>query len=479
MTLTSIFLFCLGAALYGWLLPARWRGWVLFVVSIGAIYWLQPALIVYPLEFALPTATLALTISTWYLTVKRPSLTRDDTAALAVAAGMVIVLALAGRVVSGLTPSVPPPPLEVALSVALVAVVFFGLSRAISDKARTIPLFLLAVLALFVALKWEPLTVAFAGWLRGQTGRDPALASVTDVNWLGFSYVAFRLIHALRERQSGKLPDLGLREFLTYALFFPAITAGPIDRAERFVKDLRALDAAESPPRPLLSAARILDGGSRIATGLFKKFVVAALLLPVALSATNATQALTAGGLWLFLYAYAFLLLFDFSGYSDIAIGIGRLYGVTLPENFNRPYFKSSLTTFWQSWHMTLSTWARFYIFNPVSRQMLTMTPKPPVALAVLITQATTMLVIGLWHGFTLNFVIWGLWHALGLWLHKLYTDRMRLFYVGLKERPLLNRAFEGAGVLLTFHYVLLGWVWFALPTPDLSLTVLRRLFGG
>jgi D-alanyl-lipoteichoic acid acyltransferase DltB (MBOAT superfamily) len=475
MTLTSIALFCVGAAVYGWVLPARWRGWALFAASVVAMYWLQPALLVYPLDFILPTATLTLTVATWYLTDQRPAPNREDWIALLAAVGIVCALAVTGRVLPGLTPSVPPPLLEVGATLALAGVGLAALAQALRDKARALPLLGVAILGIFVMLKWSPLAEAFAGWMRGLTGRQVELASAADVSWLGFSYVAFRLLHALRERQMGKLPDLSLREFVTYALFFPAFTAGPIDRAERFVKDFRALPGAA----PLLTTERLLDGGTRLASGLFKKFVVAALLLPIALNPTNATQALTAGGLWLFLYVYAFVLLFDFSGYTDIAIGIGRLYGVALPENFDRPYLKSSLTAFWQSWHMTLSTWARFYVFTPLSRALMRMKRKPPQPLAVLITQATTMLVIGLWHGITLNFAIWGLWHALGLWLHKLYTDRTRTFYQELKSRPSLSRVVEWAGVLLTFHYVLLGWVWFVLPTPDLSLSVLRRLFGG
>jgi len=207
--------------------------------------------------------------------------------------------------------------------------------------------------------------------------------------------------------------------------------------------------------------------------------VVAASITPLVLDAVKAQQAQGSGGMWLLVYGYSLQIFFDFSGYSDIAIGLGRLFGINLPENFDRPYLKDNLTAFWQSWHMTLSTWVRNYVFTPLSRWLMTLPRKPSTSLAVLISQVTTMVVIGLWHGITPNFVIWGVWHGVGLWLHKLFTDRTRVFYQNLSERPRLRRAASIAGTLLTFHYVALGWVWFALPDPGLSLLVLRRLIGG
>ena len=108
------------------------------------------------------------------------------------------------------------------------------------------------------------------------------------------------------------------------------------------------------------------------------------------------------------LYAYAWRLYLDFSGYTDIAIGLGRLFGVRLPENFERPYLKPNLTTFWNSWHITLAQWFRAYFFNQLTRALRSR-PRPlPAALIILIGQVGTMLLIGLWHGVTWNFVAWG-----------------------------------------------------------------------
>jgi D-alanyl-lipoteichoic acid acyltransferase DltB (MBOAT superfamily) len=183
--------------------------------------------------------------------------------------------------------------------------------------------------------------------------------------------------------------------------------------------------------------------------------------------------------LWILLYAYALRIYFDFSGYTDIAIGLGKTMGFNLPENFERPYFKPNLTTFWNSWHITLAQWFRAYLFNPLTRAMRSGRRKYPLWLVVLTGQLTTMLLIGLWHGITWNFAAWGLWHGLGLFIHNRWTEASRARLAALAIRPLLQRSLTIVGTLLTFHYVALGWVWFALPSMDLSWKALAKLFGG
>jgi alginate O-acetyltransferase complex protein AlgI len=476
MTLAAIAVFGLGAVLYKFI-PARWRSWALLIGSILAVYWLQPALPVRPLDFALPTATIILGIIGWLLIRQESDNERENRITLGVVIVSIIGLAAisAGLIALGtplsITPSPPPGLVDIVVVFVAIAACVIALGAVMQDRQRAIPAFIVLILAIFVIVKSDPLSQGLGLFLRGQADRPLYLAGLLDVQWLGFSYVSFRLIHTLRDRQNGRLPALTLREYLTYLIFFPAYTAGPIDRAERFVKDYRDLAPLDAP--------RTVEGISRIVIGIIKKFVIADSLALFALNAARVSEVQTSGGLWLMLYAYSFRLFLDFSGYSDIAIGIGILYGIKLPENFDRPYLKDNITAFWQSWHMTLSTWARNYVFTPLSRIMMGRPNKPSPVVVVLVTQVATMVAIGLWHGITLNFVLWGLWHGIGLWIHKLYTDRTRVFYQGLAERPRLRTAVHWAGIFLTFHFVVLGWVWFALPTTDLSLTVFRRLFGG
>jgi alginate O-acetyltransferase complex protein AlgI len=470
MSLTHILIFAALILSITAALPVRWRQWALFVGSVLAIYWLQPALTIRRLDFLFPTATLALVIACW-LATRAPDqpVTRADRLAALVIGGLVLALSFGRYLVPAyrLTPSAPPPPSQVAVWVLLATGALGAVARWRGKRLRLA--LALGVLALFAVLKTEALGTAVSRLLRSWQGQTTQLARAEELSWLGFSYVAFRLLHTLRDRQTGQLPALTLREYVTYAIFFPAFTAGPIDRAERFLGDLRAL--------PPLDATRFVQGGMRLAIGIGKKFVIADSLALLALNVTNAQQAQSAAGLWVLLYAYAFQLYFDFSGYTDIAIGLGQWCGIRLPENFSQPYLKRNITVFWQSWHITLSQWVRSYVFLPLSRYLLTRSRKPSPTVLALVGQLVTMLAIGLWHGVTWGFVVWGLWHGLGLFVHKVYSDRTRPYYLRLRGHPRLGRAVEIAGVALTFHFVVLGWVWFALPDLAISWDVFVRLW--
>jgi len=477
MELGQIAAFAGFALAYALLVPGQWRAWALLLASLLAMYALQPNLSVRWLDYSLPTATLALAVGGWWLTRSSgQGFSRQDSLALLLALGVVVLLALARYVdvPPALRLTSRPPELGgVLLALALVGGLAWTTWRLSQQRAWPILAALLALLLIFVVVKTPSLAQALAGLLRAQAGQDAALASALDIEWLGFSYVAFRLIHTLRDRQMGLLPALSLRDYLIFIIFFPAYTAGPIDRAERFQADMLALPALRG-----WDAARIAEGLGRIAVGLGKKFIIADSLALVALNSQNAAQAQGAGSLWLMLYAYALRLFFDFSGYSDIAIGIARLLGIQLPENFNRPYNAHTITLFWQRWHMSLSAWVRNYVFSPLTRALMRREPAPSGELVTLIGHLATMAIIGLWHGITLPFLIWGLWQGLGLWIHKTWSERTRQWYRKLKEQPARLRAWTFLGWALTFHYIVLGWAWFALPDADLALSVLLGLFG-
>lgn len=464
LDLRTIALLTAAAFLYS-LVPSKWRGWIILIMSVIGAYVFQPFLPIRFSDFILPTVTVMLVLAGWWFSrPKTEAITRDDRLSLALIAALIIGLSLMRFVDESLriTPSRPPDPFMVLIALVIAGALIIG-----GRRALPIPALIALIVGLFVLWKAEPLAAAVSGAWRGATGQNVALASAFDLNWLGFSYIAFRLIHTLRDRQMGILPALGLREYASYVLFFPAFVAGPIDRAERFAADYRALPAMRG-----LDASRFADGLSRIGMGLFKKFVIAdTLALGMALNPVNAEQIDNAPMFALFLYGYALRLFFDFSGYTDIAIGIGILFGIRLPENFNRPYTKTNLTAFWQSWHATLSAWARSYVFSPLSRAMIKRKWNP--MLNVLIAQLVTMTVIGMWHGITLNFLVWGVWHGVGLFVHKQWTDRTRAWYRGLAGGR--KRLWDGFAWFITFHYVVIGWLWFVLPFEQTA----RILTGG
>ncbi|MCU0486506.1 MAG: hypothetical protein MUC85_10425, partial [Anaerolineales bacterium] len=380
MTLTHILVFLVGALLHGYWLRGRWRGWVLLGLSLLAVFWLQPSTPIRYLDFWLPTGSIALSVFVW-AAVSRPS---PETKRInwITGAAIVVIIVLVSLLryfepICCLTPTRPPDLISTMMGVGALAILAGLNLRLGAGKKPLAGLFILAILVLFIVLKTEPLSLAASIGLRNITGQSANLASSFDIRWLGISYIAFRLLHVLRDHQTGRANNFNLQEFLIYVLFFPALSAGPIDRAPRFAQDLR---------KPFqLTSKEILAGGERLVIGIFKKFVLADTLAVVALSEVSSQQVVSTGWMWVMLYAYALRIYFDFSGYTDIAIGMGRLFGITLPENFEKPYLKPNLTLFWNSWHITLAQWFRAYFFNPITRALRTQSKPIPMFLIILI----------------------------------------------------------------------------------------------
>ena len=482
MTITNILALSAIALAIGLLRNKSWQGWLLFLTSILAVYWLQPASPIRHLDFWLPTATLGLVLLSWAIT-RPPHPIQSNPASFQHTfmgdglAGLAILLVM---VSIGLTrylgpacciiPTTPPELTQIGLAAALILVSVVALVKW-SPSTKLFSFAGIAILlGIFIILKTNHLTQAASAWFRALAGQETTLARVSDISWLGYSYIAFRLIHTLRDRQAGRLPLLSLRNYVTYVIFFPSLPAGPIDRVERFSKDL-------SSPRRSLSEV-FMDGGERVTMGLFKKFVLADSLALMALSPASASQVTSSLWLWVMVYAYAFRIYFDFSGYTDIAIGLGRWVGIKLPENFDRPYLKQNMTAFWNSWHITLALWFRAYFFNPLVRALRSMKKPLPATAVILLGQFCTMVLIGLWHGVTWNFLFWGAWHATGLFLHNRWLDFYRTHLGDWTPPHWLERSLAFLSTFITFNYVTLGWVWFALPEPAQSLAVFHKLLG-
>jgi alginate O-acetyltransferase complex protein AlgI len=219
-------------------------------------------------------------------------------------------------------------------------------------------------------------------------------------------------------------------------------------------------------------------GLTRIAIGAMQKFLIADILLaPLALG-TGLPLPYNPVNAWTQVIAYSFYILLDFSGYIDVVLGISFLVGFTLPENFDSPYLRTNLVRFWQAWHITLTNWLRTYIFLPLSGRLMRTTLRKHPNIVVFIAQMTTMLLVGLWHGITANFALWGLWHGLGLFLYKLYSDHSKRYIQQLSHYPMLYSIYTISGWAVTFVFVSLGWVFFALPSVSASEQVFRMLFN-
>jgi D-alanyl-lipoteichoic acid acyltransferase DltB (MBOAT superfamily) len=489
MGLLQIGVSVLAALLVGVLTRTRGtlRTYLLLALSVLAVYWFQPVLPLRSFDFWLPTLSLALVVLVWFITSQTESWrSRQTLYGLLIIIGLATILDLSRYFFPDplFTATIPPPFIIFLAFFIALAVVILIIARLSRTYKWILSFAIILLITILVILKSPALSEQTSIFFRTLTNRPIENVSASDLRWLGFSYIAFRLIHVLRDKsrtpqstlsgsvrdkQTGWLPELTLPEFATYVVFFPSLSAGPIDRAERFVQDLKK-DFALTQDETLL-------GGQRLAIGLFKKFAIADTLALMALNDVLATQVWTAGWIWIVLYAYTFQIYFDFSGYTDIAIGIARLVGIRLPENFSAPYTKPNLTQFWNSWHITLTQWFRSYFFNPFNRWIRGYRNIPAWAM-ILVGQLATMLLIGLWHGITMNFVLWGAWHGIGLFLQNRWSDFVRVRFPNLGQNTRLQSALQFGGILLTFHYVALGWVFFALSEPSLSQQVFMRLFG-
>ena len=196
--------------------------------------------------------------------------------------------------------------------------------------------------------------------LNGAAAGAGALAPLGDSPLvpLGFSYLALELIHYMLERSRGRIADRSLANLAAFAFFFPCRVAGPIKRYVDFTSSVRQANG---------SAEDVYRGCFRILAGLFKKVVVADFLNGVAGGVGTATTSQQA---WGAMAAYSLALYMDFSAYSDFAIGISRVMGIRVPENFNWPYLSTNIQDFWNRWHMSLSFWMRDYVFTGVGRQL-------------------------------------------------------------------------------------------------------------
>jgi alginate O-acetyltransferase complex protein AlgI len=280
---------------------------------------------------------------------------------------------------------------------------------------------------------------------------------------LGFSYLAFELLHVVIERRRGRIGELALFDLFAFIFFAPARVAGPIKRYPQFVAAVR-----DAEP----SSANVYAGLLRILLGFAKKFFLADIL-----ALTVAEQAYVATGrqAWIIVFAFSLQIFFDFSAYSDIAIGLGRTLGIDLPENFRAPYLAKNIREFWDRWHITLSHWVRDYVFTPLGRTLFRTPLRRTPAVIAVICYFVTFTIVGAWHGLTPAFLLWGVYHGALLSIYHVVRLKTPAW---LADRPWYGgRAAHALGTALTFFCVTVGWVPFMLPLPKAQ-KMLALMFG-
>ena len=274
----------------------------------------------------------------------------------------------------------------------------------------------------------------------------------------GISFFTFETMSYTIDVWRRELPPArSYLDYLLFVCFFPHLVAGPIVRPHQMLPQL----AAEPRLDPAMQARGLL----RIATGLAKKIVIGDFLAQAIVNRVFATpERYSALEVLLAVYGYAVQIYADFSGYSDVAIGSAALFGYELPENFDAPYASRSLQEFWHRWHISLSTWLRDYLYKPLGGSRRG-------AIATYRNLMITMVLGGLWHGASWNFVIWGALHGGALAVTRVW-QRAR----GDGPSSLAGPAGRVLATLATFHFVCLAWIFFRAPTLEHAALTIRRL---
>lgn len=322
-------------------------------------------------------------------------------------------------------------------------------NKALSKKIANWLVILFNVVFL-LAFKYLPF---FMNILSGITGSE--IQKIELPVLLGVSFFVFSAISYQYDIYNNKIPpQKNVADFLLYMSFFPKLLQGPITRAGDFTAQLA---------KNKLDLDSLSRGVYRFTVGLAKKVIIAdqlgVMVDQIFASPANANGVSIA---WLGAFGYAMQIFFDFSGYTDMAIGLGQMLGFDLPENFNFPYLALNISDFWRRWHITLSTWFRDYVFYPLEFKRRKQ--------KVFRTESNTLIVFfltGFWHGAGWQFIAWGMWHGL--------FSSLEAF---LRAKKVKAKAPAVVRYLVTMLIVLVGWVLFRSPGLKYGLQYLGVMFG-
>ena len=269
---------------------------------------------------------------------------------------------------------------------------------------------------------------------------------------IGISFFTFQKISYAIDVYSGKNERLtNFLDYLLYIIMFPQLIAGPIVRYKDVSEQIKNYKENKLPDK--------LNGLYRFIIGLSKKVLIANTFAAI-VSQTSAINLhlLSTSDAWIGILAYTFQIYFDFSGYSDMAIGLGLMIGFKFPENFNFPYLSKSITEFWQRWHITLGTWMRDYLYIPLGGNKVKTT-------RLYFNLVFVFFISGFWHGANWNFIIWGLYHGFFLMAERAFLNKI------------LNVLPNFIQIIYTFFIVVIGWVFFSMELDE-AIIYISKLFS-
>ena len=289
-----------------------------------------------------------------------------------------------------------------------------------------------------------------------------ALTSLHLLAFIGISYMSFKTIQIVLEISDGLIKEkISVKDYLQFLLFFPTVSAGPIDRSRRFLKEINDV----MPRKEYLELAG--DGVYRIVLGLFYQVVLSTYVYQILLALSNTGTVVYSIK---YMYLYTLYLFFDFAGYSLMAVGSSNILGIQTPMNFNKPFLSIDIKDFWTRWHITLSTWLRDFVFSRVLMQVIRKKWFKNRLHNATYAYMVNMLVMGFWHGLSVSYIVYGFYHGVLMAGFEVYQKKSS-FYKKNKNK----NWYKLLSWFVTMNLVMIGFFIFSGEPYKILLTILKR----
>ena len=289
-----------------------------------------------------------------------------------------------------------------------------------------------------------------------------ALTSLHLLAFIGISYMSFKTIQIMLEISDGLIKEkISIKDYLQFLLFFPTVSAGPIDRSRRFLNEINDV----IPRKEYLELAG--DGVYRIVLGLLYKVVLSTYVYQILLALSNTGTVIYSIK---YMYLYTLYLFFDFAGYSLMAVGSSNILGIQTPMNFNKPFLSVDIKDFWTRWHITLSTWLRDFVFSRVLMQVIRKKWFKNRLHNATYAYMVNMLVMGFWHGLSVSYIVYGFYHGVLMAGFEVYQKKSN-FYKKNKNK----NWYKLLSWFVTMNLVMIGFFIFSGEPYKILLTILKR----